>query len=721
MNKWTRRTFIGAGTIAGGGFLLGVAGFALAPARHAVVDPAGAGPGQLTTWIRINADGRITILVPHCDMGQGTLSALGMMAADELDADWTQVDVIEAPGVDTYANGYLARTITGDHVPAVMARGFDYGMYKVADWVGLMVTGGSTAVRSTGEFGMRVAGAAARQMLVEAAAQQWGVAASECQASASVVRHAASGRQATYGQLAEAASHLKVPTAPTLKGPDAFSLRRTSAPRLDIASKVNGRATYGIDVSLPGMLYAAVDIAPVQGGTLQSVDPAPAMAMRGVKKVVSLPNAVAVVADSYWRARQALAALQPVYTDAGHGQASSTSIFAAFDAAIGPLPEMPADATRVVRAEYRVPFLAHASMEPLSCTAQVDDTGARIWAGVQDPLNARTVAAKALGIDRDRVQLTNHLLGGSFGRRLPYSFDYIELGVQVAQQMSPTPVKTIWSRETDMQHDYYRPAALSRHAASLDASGRPIIVRSAFTGDGDGEALAMPYAIGKTESTQQESAHHVRLGAWRSVASSQHGFFKESFMDELAHEAKADPYDYRRGLLSASPRALAVLERAAALAGWGTPLPEGEGRGIALCDSFGSIVAEVAHVRVDSAGVLRVLAVDAVVDCGDVISPDGATAQVEGGILFGLSAALMSAITIEQGRVVQTNFRDYPMPRIKDTPRIRVEFVRSDAPLGGLGEPAVPPIAPAVANAIFAATGVRVRALPFTQTPLRKA
>jgi isoquinoline 1-oxidoreductase beta subunit len=442
--------------------------------------------------------------------------------------------------------------------------------------------------------------------------------------------------------------------------------------------------------------------------------------MPGVKKVVRLEEAVAVVADTYWHARRALAALKPEFDDAGHRDVSSESIFAAFDNALGAAPELPAEATTVVKADYRVPFLAHATMEPMVCTARVDGNAAEVWAGVQDPLNARSIAAGALGMNVEQVHLTNLPLGGGFGRRLPFTFDYIDLGVRVAKSMSPTPVKVIWSRENDIQHDYYRPAGMARFAGALDQGGLPVAVRSAYAGGGDGESVFMPYSIADMSAESRDAAHPVRTGAWRSVLNSQHGFFKESFIDELAHAAGKDPFLFRRELLNDQPRFRAALVKAADMAGWGSPLPRGEGRGIAVTECFGSIVAEVAHVTVSPEGKLRVRHVFAAVDCGDVVNTDSAKAQVEGGVIFGLSAAMVGEITIAEGRVVQRNFRDHQMIHLADAPQISVEFIRSDAHLGGLGEPAVPPIAPAVTNAIFAATGIRVRDLPIKNQPLSR-
>jgi len=573
---------------------------------------------------------------------------------------------------------------------------------------------------------MRIAGAAVREMLIAAAAERFNVKAADCTAINSRVMHS-SGLEATFGELAAAAARIPVPTNPTTKKPDTYTIRRTTRPRFDIPSKVDGSAIYGMDFTLPGMRYAAVEIAPVYGGKLVSVDTSLAEARPGVLKVIRLDEAVAVVADSYWHARQAVEALKPVFDDAGHGDVSSATIFAAFDKSLGAAPDMPKDPgipVTVITADYQVPFLAHATMEPMACTARVDGDRCDVWAGVQDPLNARSAAAKALKFNVEQVHLTHLMLGGGFGRRLPFTFDYVDLGVRIAKAMSPTPVKLVWSRENDIQHDYYRPAGMARFAGAFDKdkakSGVPIAVASHYAGGGDGESTYMPYAIASKKADNKDAAHPIRTGAWRSVLNSSHGFFKESFIDEMAHAAGKDAYLFRRDLLTDQPRFRAVLERVAQMAGWGSPLAEGEGRGIALTESFGTIVGEVAHVSVSSEGRLKVLDVFAVVDCGDVVNTDSAKAQVEGGIIFGLSAAMVGEITIAHGRVVQSNFRDHQMIHIADAPRITAEFIRSDAPLGGLGEPCVPPIAPAVTNAIFAATGIRVRALPIRNQKLSR-
>ena len=720
MGKWTRRAFIGAGSLVGGGFVLGVAGITLAPGRHSLVSADAAEKGELTTWITVTPDNFTTILVPHCEMGQGSQTALAMMAAEEMEADWDRVRIDEAPALDAYANAYVLRAFTGDPFPAPLGRAIDYGAYRLASWFGTQVTGGSMAVRGTG-FGMCIAGAAAREMLLQAAAERFGVPVSECAAAASRVTHAASGQSASFGELARAATAIPVPPHPALKDPDAYSIRRTARKRFDIPPKVDGSVTFGIDFTLPGMLHAAVDIAPVQGGRLVSVDPGPAENMPGVKQVVQLEEAVAVVADSYWQARQALGRLSPVYDDAGHGGVSSASIFAAFDESLGDPPDMPTDAATVISADYRVPFLAHATMEPMACTARVEGDQAEVWAGTQDPLNARSMAASALDFDASQVKLTNLPLGGGYGRRLPFTFDYVQLAVRIARAASPAPVKLVWSRENDIQHDFYRPAAMSRFAGALDGQGRPLAVASYYAGGGNGEAVFMPYAIADRRDDARDAPHHVRTGEWRSVLNSQHGFFKESFIDELAHAAGKDPYRFRRDLLGDRPRFRAALDRAAAMSDWDSPLPPGEGRGIAICESFGTIVAQVAHVAVSPAGELRVRRVWVAVDCGDVVNTDTAAAQMEGGVIFALSATMVGEITIEAGRIAESNFRDHQMIRMADAPDVQVEFIRSNAWLGGLGEPSVPPLAPAVTNAIYAATGIRVRDLPIKNQDLSRA
>jgi len=717
LRKWTRRAFIGAGAVAGGGLLVGVGGVLFAPNRLKYL-PSGAlaGDGQLNTWIKIGTDNLVTVMIPHCEMGQGALTGLGMLLAEELDADWSLVRIHEAPAEDVYANGYLMHAFfaeMGFTPPGFLDRSLDFAAFKMADIFGLMMTGGSTSTRGTGASGMRVAGASARAMLVEAASREWGVPVQELSTGASQVTHASSGRSAPYGDLASLASTLDLPRRPTLKSREQYTLVGTPQPRADIPGKVVGQARYGIDVVVPDMLYAAITKAPIPGGQLTGVDQAPARAIAGVREVVVLPDAVAVVADGYWQARQGLAALSPQFTDAGVGGVDSEAIHQRHLTALDAEPiEATLEGARSVNAEYRVPYLHHATMEPMAATARIAEGRLDVWCGTQDPLSTRNVAAEAAGLERELVTIHNQQLGGGFGRRLPGTYDYVEQAVQVAKVLSPRPVKLIWSREEDMQHGYYRPCIHSRFRGALDARGRPVLWANRFTGGfGDATAATPRYGVEQKDVVAVQLPVHLRTGAWRSVASSQHGFFVESFVDELANAAGRDPFEYRRDLLEEEPRHRAVLERAAEMAEWGTPLPEGHARGIAIFESFGSIVAQVAEVSVEDGGI-RVHRVDAAVDCGLVVNPQQAEAQIQGGVVFGLSAALFNEITVQGGAVVQRNFHEYDMVRLASAPEVHVSFVDSGAPIGGLGEPGVPPLAPAVANAVFALTGQRLRQLP---------
>ncbi len=725
MNKWTRRSFIAAGGVLGGGLAIGIGEFVLAPNRLRLAPPAEANRVRLTTWITLAPDNTVTVVVPHCEMGQGSQTGLAMMLAEELEAEWATVRVEEAAASDEFAAGYMVRGFglgAGDPPPA-MLRGLNHLTYKVADWMDLQVTGGSASIRFTGEFGMRIAGASARHLVLQAAAARWSVPAGECVARLSYIEHSASGKRASYGELASDAALLDVPAHPALKARESFTIIGTPKPRFDIPNKVNGATTYGLDVQLPGMLYAAIKAAPVFGGRLLSVDGAPALSMPGVVKVVPLADAVAVVADGYWRAQQALNALQPVFDAGGNESVTSEAIFQKFADALGKgtgkkVVRKGAGADALdraairVSAEYRVPYLAHATMEPMNATARLSDKQCEVWAGTQDPLNARKVAAQAAGLGAKQVTVHNLPLGGGFGRRLPGNLDFVDQAVRVAQAVSPKPVKLIWSREEDLRHDYYRSAALGRYQGGIDAAGKLQVWAARFSGEAGEEAAELPYAIANQAISRSDVSTHVRLGSWRSVDHSQHGFFTESFIDELAHAARQDPFEFRRALLIDKPRHKAALELAAEKSGWGTPLAAGRARGIALVESFGSIVCEVAEVEAFSDGGFKVHRVVAAVDCGDVVNPDSGAAQIEGGIVFGLSAALYGEISIDKGAVVQGNFGDHPVARMADSPLTEVHFIASHAPRGGLGEPGVPPIAAAVVNAIYAATGKRIRTLP---------
>jgi len=716
MGKWTRRGLLAAGGLLGGGLVLGVA---VAPNRLRIKGDAQA----INTWVKITPDNRITVLVPHCEMGQGAQLGLAMMAADEMDADWDLVRVQEAPALPAYANEYIVRGLVLQTVPpAILGRLVDDVALAAAEMIGLQVTGGSGSVRTTGDLGMRVAGAAARDMLVRAAASRWGVMPESCAVARSVVTHVASGRSASFGDLADDAARLVPAEAPVLKPVSAWRIMGSSPKRPDIPAKVDGSAKSGIDTILPGMLYATVRASPVHGGTLVSVDEAPARAMPGVHDVVRLDDAVAVIADGYWRALQAVRALHPVFDDKGNGAVGSATIAAAQSALLsatgskdfhaGDAEAALTGAAKVVTADYTVPFLAHATMEPPNATIRIANGVCEVWTGVQDPLNARAVVAKAAGLPREAVTLHNCLVGGGFGRKLPFVMDFIEQAAVVAKAASPRPVKFIWSREEDIKRDYYRQSARIAFKAGLDAAGVPVAWKSHYTGTADENAARLPYLIANQRISASKYETHLRTGAWRSVDHSQHGFFSESFMDELAGAAGRDPFAFRRDVLPAGGRHRAVLELAAAKSGWGGALPAGSGRGIALIEAFGSIVAEVAEVTVSDAGAVRVTRVTAVVDCGDLVHRDAATAQIEGGIIFALSAALYGEITIEKGVVVQENFSDYEMAKLADAPLIDVHFLQSHAARGGIGEVGVPALAPAVANAIHAACGVRLRSLP---------
>ena len=716
LRTWTRRAFIGAGAAAGGGLVLGVGGILFSPNRLKYVPEGAAGDGYLTTWIKITPDNRTTVLIPHCEMGQGALTGLGMLLVEELDADWSLCTIEQAPAEDIYANGYVVHAFLGEAgiaVPGFMERAFDFGSFKMAQFAGLQITGGSTSTRGTGVFGMRLAGATAREMLLQAGAERFGVPMSELTARDSRIIHDASRQGATYGDLVAHASTLDLPNRPRLKSREEYRLVGTSQDRADIPGKVVGEALYGMDVVRPDMLYAAIVRAPVPGGRLERVDPSPAEAMSGVHQVVQLDDAVAVVADGYWLAQQALNALEPTFTDAGLGDVDTAGIRARHAAALDGEPlDAPSAEGRLVTAEYCVPYLSHATMEPMCATARLADGQLEVWAGTQDPLSTRGVAAGVAGLDTDDVHIYNQQLGGGFGRRLPGTYDYVEQAVEVAKVTAPRPVKLVWSREEDMRHGYYRPFVMGRFQGVVDDQGHARRWASRFTGGiADQLEANPPYGIEDKDIGAVTAPVHLRTGSWRSVAASQHGFFSESFIDEMAHAAGSDPFEFRRGLLGEEPRHRAVLERAAEMARWGTALPEGRARGIAMVESFGSIVAHVAEVGIEN-GAIRVYRVDSAVDCGLVVNPQQAVTQVQGGVNFGLSAALYHEITVRGGAVEQKNFPDFNMVRLAEAPRVNVSFVDSGGPVGGLGEPGVPPVAPAVANALFVLTGNRQRDLP---------
>lgn len=735
--KLTRRRFLLGTTVVGGGLLLGYA--STRPSKHRIANETAGSEPFLTTWLRISEDNTVTIIVPHSEMGQGVHTSLPMMAADELDADWNLVIVEQAPATDLFANGVLVKGFAeslGATVPRFLDGLATAATMKVAEIMNMQITGGSSSVRFTGELGMRAAGAAAREMLIKAASARLDVPESELSTSLSQVHHKASGRSLSYGELATDAALFEPSAKPQLKDEKDFTLMGRSIARVDIPAKIDGSAAYGIDAEAPGMLYAAVKTAPVFGNKLLSVNADAALSRRGVVKVIELENAVAVVADNFWRAQQALAALDVTFETTANDEVNSQSIYDQFDEALsgelnedvleGDAASALASAETVVEATYRVPYLAHAAMEPMNCTVHFHDGKCDVWTGTQDNLGIRGRVATVAEMDENDVTLHGFYLGGGFGRRLPTDINTIDQATLIAKHFD-VPVKTLWSREDDMQQDYYRPAVTSKFRGGFDANNQLIAWENHYIGKNEpAEAAHTPYAIANQDIAYAESETHVPFGAWRSVAHSQHTFFLESFVDELAHRSGQNPYQFRLNMLSDKPRHTAVLKAAAEKAGWGRNLAEGHAQGIALQESFGSIVAQVAEVSINPDGTVRVHRVSCAIDCGRTINPDAANSQAESGVIFGLTAALYGEITIENGQVMQNNFTDYEMVRLKDSPEIDIVSVDSGDALGGLGEPATPPIAAAVANAVYILTGQRVRELPlknyrFTAAPVETA
>ncbi len=701
----SRRQFLQTGAAAAGGLVIG---FHLpAPGRGARAATAEA---AINAWLRIAPDDTVTILVAHSEMGQGVYTSLPMIVAEELEADWKKVRAEMAPADPEYRNRMF----------------------------GVQATGGSTSVRSSFDH-LRQAGATAREMLRQAAAERWGVPVAECHASGGRIVHGPKGWQATYGELAEAAARLEPPAEVALKKPAQWTLIGKPTPRLDTPLKVDGSAVFGVDVKLDGLLVGTVMACPVFGGRLRSVDEAPALAVKGVRAVVPLDDAVVVVADGYWPALKGLRALAPVWDEGANAAMSSASIRAGFMAALdGPAAVAAtagddaalAGAAKQVEAVYEVPFLAHATMEPMNATARVAADGVEIWAPTQGQGPIQFAVGAALGVEPVQVKVHTTFLGGGFGRR--FETDFVLQTVLAAKAVG-APVKLIWSREEDIRHDFYRPAAVARLRGGLDAAGRPVAwqarlvcpsimtralpdyVKDGIDPSSVEGAVEIPYRIANRRTEYAMTHTGVPVGFWRSVGNSQNAFFVESFLDEIAHAAGADPLDFRLRLLDEAPRHRAVLEAAAEAAGWGGPLAAGRFRGLALHESFGSIVAEAVEISVGEGKALRVHKVACAVDCGVVVNPDTVVAQMESGIVYGLTAALFGEITLRDGRVEQGNFDGYEMLRLAQMPEIAVRIVESGAALGGIGEPSTPPIAPAVANAIFAATGERVRSLPFAR------
>ena len=724
MKKISRRRFILTTALVGGGVLIGYS--ATRPSRHRLANTELAQDGEhyVTSFLKIEADNTVTVYVPHSEMGQGVHTSLSMMAADELDADWELVKIEQAPAIDLFANGDVIKGFASEFgVPSFLEGLVSVSAIKVAELMNMQITGGSSSVRFTGELGMRTAGAAARQMLIECAATRWGVAADECTTQLSHVHHNASGRSLAYGELAADAALLEPPKDPVLKDPSQFTIMGKAISRVDIPAKVDGSAIYGLDAKPDGLLYAAIRFAPVFGTKLVSVDAGVVLNRRGIKRIVELEDSVAVVADSYWRAKEALKLVITVFEASDNDSTSSADIYAGFERSLadengskvmeqGDTEAAMESAADVIEANYRVPYLAHAAMEPMNCTVHIHDNKVDVWTSTQDALGIKARVAKIAGIAEDDATFHHSYLGGGFGRRLPFNWNVIDHATLIAKEFD-VPVKTVLSREDDMQQDYYRPAVASNFKAAFDAEGNVLAWHNRFTGPVQTPGAShIPYAIANQSIRVVDGDTHVPIAAWRSVDHSQQTFFTESFVDEIAHRAGKNPYQFRMELLQQHPRHRKVLEVAAEAAGYGQNLPEGRALGIAVQESFGSIVAEIAEVSIGDDNQPIVHKVTCAIDCGWAVNPDTVEAQVESGIIFGLTAAMYGEITIENGRVAQNNFPDYEMVRMATAPDIEVHIVESGAALGGLGEPATPPIAAAVTNAIYILTGQRVRELP---------
>lgn len=730
MGKWTRRAFLTTGALVGGGLIVGVA---IRPGHRtpklaSLVERSG--ETLINAWVKILPDNSITVIVPHAEMGQGVHTVLPMMLADEMDADWSTVSMEQAPVHDEYASNDIVREVAlPRQVPGIVEDTLKGTFLKIAQSMSLQITGGSFSVRGTGTWSMRVAGAAARELLIDAAAEQWQVPANEIRVEKSVLYHDKSNRSDQFIAFANAAAGKQGASKPKLKTPEQFNIMGKHVERFDIPSKVDGTAVFGVDVELPDMKYACVKCAPVFGSTVLSIDSSDATVMAGVVKIVDLGTGVGVIADSYWQAKKALGKVNVTYTESKTNRVTSEAIFEQFgksmddaianeneedDHKAGDARGVLTKAKNIIEAEYRVPHLAHSTMEPMNCTAWSHNDQLEIWAGLQNPLGVRNTLAEQFDFEPENVVINNVYLGGGFGRRA--MDDYPIQGAKLALAVPGVPVKMIWSREEDTQQDFYRPAIMSRFKASLDDNGMPEAWENQFVDKHEpAEAPTIPYAVANQYIHYINSPTHIRFGPWRSVDHTQHAFFTESFIDELAAKAGKDPYQYRYDLLSNELRVRNVLETAAKMANWGKAMPQGWGQGIALQRSFNTIVAEVVDVDMTN-GKPRVDKVYCAADPGYAMSTDGFKAQMESGIIYGLTAALYGEINIKDGAVVESNFHNYKMLRMNESPSIEIEIINSDdTSLGGGGEPGTPPIAPALSNAIFAITGNRIRSLPISK------
>lgn len=715
-----RRAFLVRSALAGGGLLVG---FHLPAMRKLAAEPLTAAaeqPVEVNAWILVQPDDSVVIRVARSEMGQGVFTALPMLVAEELGCDWSRVRAEYAS-----ANANLQR----DNV------------------FGSMSTGGSRSVRGSQEY-LRTAGAMTRELLIAAAARHWRVPDNECTAANSLVTHAPSGRTLGFGAVAAKAAGMEPPQTVFLKEPDEWVLLGTPVARLDTPDKVAGKPVFGTDVEVPGMLHAAISACPVFGGKLQSLDARAIEQRPGVVRVVALDTGVAVVAESWWQAQQALEALPVTWDEAGNGRVDDADIRASLaegldaDNAVAmaeqgrPAAALEA-AERRIEATFYAPYLAHATMEPMTCTAAVHKDGrVEVWVPTQNATASLEMAARTAGVDPSRVEVHNTQLGGGFGRR-GANQDYTEQAVRIAMAVGK-PVKLMWSREEDTQHDFYRPASMARLQAALDGEGRltgmtmrvsaPSILTSLGMKAADGtDPVALQgfadqfYRVPNFRADYVLRTLHVPVGFWRSVNHSQNAYFREHFIDQVARETRQDPYAFRLGLLQDAPRQRAVLEAAAMHTGWDKPLPKNTWRGIAVETSYGSHCAQAVELRLEGDGRFRLLRVVCAIDPGYVVNPDTIAAQVESAVTYGLTAALFGEITISDGRVAQGNFDDYPMLTLQQMPEVETHIVASGDFWGGVGEPPLPPIAPALCNALYAATGKPIHSLPLSAHGLHPA
>jgi isoquinoline 1-oxidoreductase beta subunit len=706
----SRRSFLVGVSAVGGGLALSLA-VPFEPVRTAEKT------SEVNAWLLIGSDNSVVIRIARAEMGQGAQTGLAMLVAEELECDWSKVRTEFASPQENVRRG----RVWGD-----------------------MSTGASRSIASSQSY-LRHAGAIAREMLIAAAAARWNVPPAECVAAASVITHRPSGRTVTFGAVAEDAARVEPPADVKLKDPSEWKLAGTPRRRLDVLDKVTAKTVYAIDVRLPDMLYAALTHCPAFGGVLKAADEKAIANMPGVRRVVRMPDAVAVVADSWWRAKRALDAL-PIEWDArGNDRVSSASVAevvrSGLDAEKSQVGRSDGDiaaglqqAVRRVEADYEVPFLAHATMEPQTCTAHFKNGRVEVWAPTQDPMTALATAAGAAGVPNDNVVIHRVMLGGGFGRRGAIQ-EYVRQAVLIAKEVD-APVKLLWSREEDIRHDYYRPYGMARVVGGLGADGMPIAWKIRLAGPSFVHGLVPGFGMSFVDRTflsglADEMVYDVPnylvdyvvqqlpvpLGVWRAINYTQNTFYKESFVDEMAHAAGMDPYLYRRRLLRNDTKHLAVLDAAAKKADWFSPLPQGACRGIAITAACGSLCAQVVEASVER-GNVRVHRVVSALDPGHVVNPMSIEMQTQGAIIYALTAALTGEITVKDGAVVQSNFDDYEMLRMADAPKVETVLVPSGDFWGGAGEPPVPPLAPALCNAIFAATGKRIRSLPIKNQDL---